>query len=85
MPFSEATLRQAWVWARGRCECQQNGHGHADRCRAPLEWEYRGQRGPGAWVARLRLPPAIGATEAENCEIVCRFCYDLGPSGPVEK
>ncbi len=74
----EGILRRAWAWAEERCECKRDGHGHADRCGAELVWERRSGRGVGSWEVRLRQPPVFGGTEAENCEIVCRLCYELG-------
>ncbi len=75
MAFSEETLRRAWAWAGGRCECKQESHDHTERCGRELIWERRGARGSGGWEARLRVPPLFGATALENCEIVCWPCY----------
>lgn len=71
MAFSEATLREAWRLARGRCECQRDDHGHASRCNRELVWESRGFLGEGGWQYRAWS----GEDEPGNCEVLCLECY----------
>jgi len=75
MLFSPRTLREAWKLAQGRCECQRDGHGHADRCGEPLSWQYCELIGPGGWQPTLWQPLSEGGKDApENCEILCWKC-----------
>ncbi len=71
MLFSEGTLREAWRLARGRCECQREGHGHQGRCNRELRWERLGYLGEGGWQAN-----GWGwQDDPDNCEVLCVECY----------
>jgi hypothetical protein len=69
--FSEETLREAWRLARGRCECQRDGHGHGERCDRQLVWGRLGFIGEGGWQAHSWN----GEDDPANCEILCMACY----------
>ena len=75
MPFSQNTLREAYYLAKGRCECQREGHGHAERCGEEIVWQRYGLIGVGGWQARPWTPlEEGGGDDVENCEIVCWKC-----------
>ncbi len=77
MAIPDKTVREAWAWAAGRCECKRWGHAHRDRCDARLTLEACGETGVGGgWRWRYRVPLERGGSErAENLEILCAGCY----------
>lgn len=77
MPFSEETIREAWMRAGGRCECRRYTHNHTGiRCNKELVWENRGREaGRGAWEAHHRS--STGGDALSNCEILCWVCHKV--------
>ena len=72
MPFSEATILEAWARSGGICECKNEGHGHQGRCKTTLLWTLQGaERGPG-WRAYRKT--TWGPDGLMNCEIRCAKC-----------
>ena len=77
LEFSHETVENAWVRARGRCECQQAAHVHHGRCNRELVWEARGRDAGGeAWEAHALTPgPDRSGDTVPNCRILCWECY----------
>ncbi|MFB3820219.1 MAG: hypothetical protein ACE147_21390 [Candidatus Methylomirabilales bacterium] len=71
----EMAVRRAWAWAGRRCECRRGEHGHGEPCGRALEWERRGQGGPGGWEARSRPHSAREGAP----EILCWECSSRAP------
>jgi hypothetical protein len=76
---SDEVVENAWMRARGRCECERVSHGsrHVSRCNTPLLWTARGtEHRMGAWEAFRTAEPTRGSWEAVNrCEILCWACF----------
>ena len=76
--YADETVENAWLRARGRCECERSAHpAHRGRCNASLVWTERGDpEQEGAWEAVHTGDPRLGGWEAVNLtEILCWVCY----------
>lgn len=83
MDFSAATLHATWQLARGQCECQREGHGHAGRCGLPLVEQAHGCLGEGGWFAFAWRPLARGGRDdSTNAEALCKACYERAAANP---
>lgn len=70
-------VENAWMRARGRCECGKSSHDHHGRCECELVWEHRGHPfAEGAWEAYHSNPLMVVEWEAtQRCRILCWSCY----------
>ncbi len=73
MAFSEETIRQAWNFAGGKCECRRTMCGHSFRCNKELLWGSRGAETEYGWEAHHIN--ADGPDSLSNCEILCQRCH----------
>ena len=74
--FSEEVLKQAFLRANARCQCEREGHG-SFTCFRQILWENRGNKSErSGWEARFFVSPEEGGKPiVENCEILCWECY----------
>lgn len=79
MAFSDATVKQAWERAGGRCECQRSrhNHGYTGKCDKLLLWSARGNdNSPYGWEAHHKTAVSSGGSDyLSNCEILCIDCH----------
>ena len=75
---TDEALDNAWMRARGQCECERVSHGrHGARCDTPLLWAARGTAlRLGAWEAYRTGDFTRGHWEVVNgYEILCWACF----------
>jgi hypothetical protein len=77
MAFSHEILLEAWAQAKGRCECQREGHGHDGHCGKALLWTMQGADAGAGWFAVRRT--SWGTDVLANCVILCAACGTLQP------
>lgn len=84
MAFYLITIEQAWITAKGRCECRRLSHGHDnERCNKQLVLQNKDCEGSGAWSAHHIDPK--GGDILSNCEILCRDCKEKVDGAEIEQ
>ncbi|MGA2378107.1 MAG: hypothetical protein ABSG85_02245 [Spirochaetia bacterium] len=78
MPFSTATIQEAWTRSGSICECTSDGHGHQGRCTTRLLWTLQGGELGNGWQACRKT--SWGTDGLENCEIRCARCLAIRPT-----
>ena len=76
--FPEEVVKQAFLRANARCQCERDDHGHGSfTCFKQIIWENR-ENSPeiSGWEAHCFVNPEKGGKlTVENCEILCWDCY----------
>jgi len=72
-PFPDEIVRQAFIRANGRCECERSSCNHQGQCNKSLIFSDRGRETPSGWEAHHRW--AGGPPTLSNCEILCTSCH----------
>ena len=76
--FPEEVLKQAFLRANSRCQCEREDHGHGSfTCFKQIIWEHRGNKMErSGWDTICFVSPEKGGKlTVENCEILCWDCY----------
>lgn len=73
MPFSHEILLEACAQAKGRCECQREGHDHHGPCGKSLLWTQQGSESASGGRSAIRRPSWATDTLV-NCQILCVEC-----------
>jgi len=76
--FPEEVLKQAFLRANSRCQCEREDHGHGSfTCFKQIIWKNRGNSTErSGWEAHYFVNPEKGGKPTvENCEVLCWDCY----------